>query len=130
MLGLASFAFSWSWLLVNPNPVNDSYGWHMQYLTIIGLALFGLTFAVALLADFTASRTLFRIKNTLGVASAPMEVLISLLYWSLRTVCSAGYPRLWVPSNFEGKGEVCVDIAGRISQWKVDLDFADRTLAD
>jgi len=85
-LGLASFAYSFSYLVRNPNPINDSYGWHMQYLTIIGLSLSTVTFAVGLLADLTLSKRLFNAKNALSVASAPMECLISLLYWGLRTV--------------------------------------------
>lgn len=59
----------------------------MQYLTILGLALSTLTFTVALLADITLSHRLFQLKNVLSVASAPMECLISLLYWGLRAVC-------------------------------------------
>lgn len=58
----------------------------MQYLTIIGLSLATATFAVGLLADLTGSSVLFQAKNALSVASAPMEVLISLLYWGLRAV--------------------------------------------
>ncbi|KAK3697198.1 hypothetical protein LTR37_017599 [Vermiconidia calcicola] len=58
----------------------------MQYLTIIGLSLATATFAIGLLADITMSSTLFKVKNTLSVASAPMECLISLLYWSLRAI--------------------------------------------
>ncbi|KAH9827370.1 UPF0641 membrane protein [Teratosphaeria destructans] len=85
-LGLGSFAFSFGYLVQNPNPINESYGWHLQYLTIIGLSLAALTFAVGLLADLTLSRRLFALKNTLSVASAPMECLISLLYWGLRVV--------------------------------------------
>lgn len=34
----------------------------------------------------TLSRRLFLIKNLLSVCSAPMEVLISVLYWSIRIV--------------------------------------------
>lgn len=58
----------------------------MQYLTILGLSLATATFAVGLLADITLNDTLFHVKNALSVASAPMEVLISLLYWSLQLV--------------------------------------------
>lgn len=65
---------------------NESYGWHFQYLTIIGLALSTLTFAFGLLADITLSRRLFAVKNALSVASAPIECLISILYWGLRAV--------------------------------------------
>ncbi|KXL44785.1 hypothetical protein M433DRAFT_8894 [Acidomyces richmondensis BFW] len=85
-LGLCSFAFSFGYLVWNPNPINDSYGWHLQYLTIIGLSLSAATFAVGLLADVTLSGRLFAVKNTLSVASAPMECLISLLYWGLRMI--------------------------------------------
>jgi hypothetical protein len=65
---------------------NQAYGWHFQYLTVIGLSLSTVTFAVALLADITLSRRLFLIKNILSVCSAPMEILISVLYWGLRSV--------------------------------------------
>jgi len=54
---------------------NDSYGWHFQYLTIIGLALAMLTFVFGSLADITASRRLFVVKNALSVYSAPLEIL-------------------------------------------------------
>jgi hypothetical protein len=67
---------------------NEAYGWHFQYLTVIGLALSTLTFAFALLADLTLSARLFLVKNLLSICSAPMEVLISVLYWSLRMVGS------------------------------------------
>jgi hypothetical protein len=82
--GLASFAKTFSYLVLNPNPVNDSYGWHMQYLTIIGLSLSTLTFTAGLLADITLSNRLFRVKNALSVASAPLELLISILYGTRR----------------------------------------------
>ena len=65
---------------------NEAYGWHFQYLTIIGLALATITFIFGLLADVTLSRRLFLMKNVFSFCSAPLEVLISLLYWSLRLV--------------------------------------------
>ena len=34
----------------------------------------------------TESQTLFNVKNGLSICSAPMEVLISLLYWGLRVI--------------------------------------------
>ncbi|KAJ9630998.1 hypothetical protein H2203_001526 [Taxawa tesnikishii (nom. ined.)] len=97
VLGLASFAYSFNYLVANPNQINDSFGWHMQYLTIIGLSLAASTFAVGLLADLTLSPTLFRIKNTLSIASAPMEVLISILYWALRTIDPGLVMPDWAP---------------------------------
>lgn len=69
---------------------NEAYGWHFQYLTVIGLSLSTLTFAIGLLADVTLSARLFLIKNLLSICSAPLEVLISILYWGLRVV-SARY---------------------------------------
>lgn len=66
---------------------NQSYGWHFQYLTIVGLSLTTITFIVGLFADLTLSRHLFTFKNALSVTSAPMEILITLLYWGLRSVC-------------------------------------------
>lgn len=41
---------------------------------------------MAFLADVTLSRRLFLIKNLMSVCCAPMEVLISVLYWGLRLV--------------------------------------------
>lgn len=65
---------------------NEAYGWHFQYLTVIGLSLSTVTFAVGLLADLTLSPRLFLAKNLFSICSTPMEVLISVLYWSLRLV--------------------------------------------
>jgi hypothetical protein len=65
---------------------NESYGWHFQYLTVIGLALATLTFVIGSLADITLSSRLFTIKNALSACSAPLEVLVCVLYWGLRIV--------------------------------------------
>lgn len=80
-----------------PSPSNDSYGWHLQYLTIIGLSLATLTFLTGLLADTLASPALFSVKNTLSVASAPMELLISILYWTLKLTDEALVLPDWAP---------------------------------
>lgn len=83
LLGLCSF-FACYWYLINfPTHINGSYGWHWQYLTIIGLLLATLTFSLGLLADITLSPRLFAIKNTLSLCSAPLEVVVSILYWSI-----------------------------------------------
>ncbi|CEJ56752.1 hypothetical protein PMG11_02950 [Penicillium brasilianum] len=84
--GLASFLWSFKYMHENPNQANEAYGWHFQYLTVIGLSLSTLTFIVAFLADVTLSHRLFLIKNLLSVCCAPMEVLISVLYWGLRVI--------------------------------------------
>lgn len=69
----------------------------MQYLTIIGLSLATLTFIFGLLADLTLSTRLFLAKNAFSVASAPLEVLITLLYWGLRSIDPALVLPDWAP---------------------------------
>ncbi len=94
-LGLASFSYSYNWLLTHPNHINSAYGWHFQYLTIIGLTLATTTFILGVLADVTLSPAIFKAKNVLSMCSAPMEVLVSLLYWGLRVID----PELVVPAE-------------------------------
>ncbi len=76
---------------------NDAYGWHFQYLTIIGLTLATATFAAGSLADITSSRRLFRLKNILSVIATPLEVIISTLYGSLVSVDK----ELVIPKEFQ-----------------------------
>ncbi|THC93545.1 hypothetical protein EYZ11_006972 [Aspergillus tanneri] len=85
-VGLSCFIWSFKFMHDNPNRANEAYGWHFQYLTVIGLSLSTLTFAVGLLADVTLSTRLFLVKNLFSICSTPMEVLISILYWSLHIV--------------------------------------------
>lgn len=86
VLGTTSFILSYKWLFDWPNVISESWGWHYQFLTIIGLSLALITFVIAILADITLSPKLFHIKNLLSVCSAPLEVLISILYWGLRSI--------------------------------------------
>jgi hypothetical protein len=85
---------------------NSSYGWHLQFLTIIGISISTLCFAFGFLADvlsasstsptsptdaFASSpRTLsdyfFTAKNYLSLVAAPIEIVISILYWGLRLI--------------------------------------------
>jgi len=95
---LASFAFSFRHLMITENPINDSYGWHFQFLTIIGLVLSTITFTIGLLSDITLSPALFTIKNYLTITSAPLEILISLLYWGLRAIDPKLVLPDWAPS--------------------------------
>src|SRR5262245_53374374 len=90
-LGLCSFVNSFVYLHTHPNPINQSYGWHFQYLTIIGklfaslspcrltyptlgLLIATITFTVGLAADLASSSctTLFTVKNELVLISAPV----------------------------------------------------------
>ncbi|KAH7417429.1 FAR-17a/AIG1-like protein [Cadophora sp. MPI-SDFR-AT-0126] len=86
LIGIISFSLSFRYLLEFPTFINASYGWHFQYLTILGLTVAHGTFIAGFLADLTLSPTLFLIKNTLSLCSAPLEVLISVLYWGISAV--------------------------------------------
>ena len=86
------------------NHQNLSFGWHLQFLTIIGLSLSTVTFIFGLIADLTStalskspslnsdppaialSEHLFRLKNYLALVAAPIEVTISVLYWTLKAI--------------------------------------------
>ncbi|KAI1107714.1 FAR-17a/AIG1-like protein [Jackrogersella minutella] len=81
--GILSFAASFKFLGTWETPMSAAFGGHFQFLTIIGLALALCTFVVGFLADVTLSSRLFELKNALSVCSAPLEVLISILYWGL-----------------------------------------------
>ncbi|KAF2429844.1 integral membrane protein [Tothia fuscella] len=94
---LMSFAYNFRYLYITPNPVNESYGWHFQFLTIIGLSLATLTSTTGLLSDLTLSSALFTAKNTLSITAAPINILISILYWSLRLVDPALVIPEWAP---------------------------------
>ncbi|KAK3498140.1 FAR-17a/AIG1-like protein [Neurospora crassa] len=83
LLGMVSFMASFSYLHLFPRELHLGFGGAFKFLTIIGLGLALVTFAVALLADLILSPSLFRIKNVLSVCSAPLAVLISTLYWGI-----------------------------------------------
>lgn len=81
-----SFYKSFKFLVDNPNVINESFGWHLQYLTILGLSVSTTCFTCGLLADITNSQSLFRAKNYLALVAAPIEIVISILYWGLRSI--------------------------------------------
>ncbi|KAK3996464.1 hypothetical protein QBC44DRAFT_339458 [Cladorrhinum sp. PSN332] len=83
IVGLLSYSCSFWYLQRFPSPIHDGFGGAFQFLTIIGLGLATLTSAFALLADLTLSPQLFAVKNVLAATAAPLEVLISILYWGL-----------------------------------------------
>ena len=86
LVGIISFSLSYKYLLDFPTEINASYGWHWQYLTIIGLTIAMATFIFGFLADITLSPQLFFIKNMLSLCSAPLELLISILYWGISAI--------------------------------------------
>ncbi|RKF58379.1 UPF0641 membrane protein [Erysiphe neolycopersici] len=86
LIGSLSFLFIFRLLSINHTQADGAYGWHWQYLTVIGLTASSITFLVALLADITVSTTLFSVKNKLALCTVPLEVLISVLYWGLSAI--------------------------------------------
>ena len=51
------------------------------------------TFGLGLFADITLSPQAFLLKNQLAVTTAPLEILISILYWGLSVVCRGSLRR-------------------------------------
>ncbi|KAL8991957.1 MAG: hypothetical protein Q9169_007496 [Polycauliona sp. 2 TL-2023] len=95
--GLSSFAASYKYLIDYPTLMNEAYGWHFQYLTIIGLTLSTLTFLLASLADITSSPTLFRLKTNFSILATPLSVLITTLYTALISIDKS----LVIPPEFQ-----------------------------
>jgi len=67
-------------------PVSESFGGNYQYLTILGLAASLISFCFGALADLTLVSLFFDIKNVVSTWAAPLEVLISTLYWSISLI--------------------------------------------
>ncbi|GJN77887.1 hypothetical protein PLIIFM63780_001380 [Purpureocillium lilacinum] len=86
LAGIASFIYSFYFLTIWETPFDEAYGWHFQFLTIIGLAVSLLCFLSGAVADVTGSAVLFDLKNALAVLATPLEVVISLLYWGISAV--------------------------------------------
>lgn len=81
--GIASFSASFQFLQQWETPISSAYGGHFQFLTILGLATALATFVVGAVADVSGSSALFALKNRLAIVSAPLEILITILYWGL-----------------------------------------------
>ncbi|KAM5355816.1 hypothetical protein ACJ41O_002462 [Fusarium nematophilum] len=96
ILGVASFTYNFHFLTVWDTPFSAAYGWHFQFLTIIGLTASLVAFSLGILADLTLNRTLFQAKNAVAVLATPLEVVISILYWGLRFID----PKLLMPDEF------------------------------
>ncbi|KAH7402033.1 FAR-17a/AIG1-like protein-domain-containing protein [Phaeosphaeria sp. MPI-PUGE-AT-0046c] len=84
-VGLISFYHAFN-LVDNPNQFNESFGWHLQFLTILGLSISTTCFLLGLSADVLNSPPLFLAKNYVALVAAPIEIVISILYWGLRAI--------------------------------------------
>lgn len=83
-LGTSSFAYSFYLLTTWQSSYSDSFGWYFQLLTVVGLATSLVTFSLGLAADLTLKDVFSRAKNATSVLATPLEVLIAVLYWSIR----------------------------------------------
>ncbi|KND94799.1 membrane protein [Tolypocladium ophioglossoides CBS 100239] len=97
LLGIASFGYNFYFLTTWETPFTHAYGWHFQFLTIIGLAAALVCFTLGALADLMRSPGFFHAKNAVSVLATPLEVVISVLYWGIR----ANDPELLVQDGFE-----------------------------
>ncbi|KAK6703673.1 hypothetical protein SNK04_013604 [Fusarium graminearum] len=83
-LGTSSFMFSFYLLTTWDSNYSRSFGWYFQLLTVVGLALSLVTFSLGLVADLVPANTLSKAKDAVAVLATPLEVLIAVLYWSIR----------------------------------------------
>lgn len=96
VLGTASFCYSFYWLTIWETPFSVAYGWHFQFLTIIGLLTAVMSFVFGIFADLTNIAAFFMAKNAVAVIATPLEVVISILYWSIKAID----PTLLFPDEF------------------------------
>ncbi|KAH6998091.1 FAR-17a/AIG1-like protein [Ilyonectria sp. MPI-CAGE-AT-0026] len=96
VLGVASFSYNFHFLTTWDTPFAKAYGWHFQFLTIIGLTSSLVAFAFGILADLTSVPVLFQAKNAVAVLATPLEVVISILYWGIRFIDTS----LLIPDDF------------------------------
>ncbi|CAN6600241.1 hypothetical protein TRVA0_001S08570 [Trichomonascus vanleenenianus] len=67
-------------------PITESYGSHFQYLTILGLSVALAAQVVGILSVLTGINALFKLKDTLVLLATPAEFLISIFYWTVKTI--------------------------------------------
>lgn len=68
------------------SPISKLYGGHFIFLTVWGLALSFVQSVVAAFAVFSGLRTVYALSNYLLMLSAPVELLITMLYWTINLV--------------------------------------------
>lgn len=73
-------------LLSEVSIFRDSYGGYYQFLTILGLAISLVQECVAVLAVISGLQSINYVQDILLQLTSPLEVLISILYWSIKFV--------------------------------------------
>jgi len=102
--GLLFFAESFSWLPNITNPLHNGFGGSYQFLTFIALTISTITFGVSLfLAGVSLCKQLFTLKNILSICATPLEVLVSILYWSLRAVDESFCRATWARASLHSR---------------------------
>ncbi|KAF4444157.1 hypothetical protein F53441_11215 [Fusarium austroafricanum] len=96
-LGTLSFTYSFYLLTTWESNYSDSFGWYFQLLTVIGLTLSLVTFSLGLIADLSLKDTFSNAKDNVSIVATPLEVLIAVLYWSIKF----HDPSLLMPADME-----------------------------
>ena len=96
--GFTSFVASFIYIHQAPLPMDLSkaYGGHFQFLTVLGLGVSTVAFALGIVADITLSPIIFAFKNALAFIATPANVLVAVMYWSIY----AYDRRLLMPTDF------------------------------
>lgn len=84
-----------------------------------------MTFTLGIVADLRQDARFFRWKNTLSVCVTPLEVLISFLYWGLRTVSWGSAVCYYSPPV-----EICGGRWGGEEEDKRDMGWGEGELMD
>ncbi|KAH7259099.1 FAR-17a/AIG1-like protein [Fusarium redolens] len=83
-LGTLSFSYSFYLLTTWDSAYSDSFGWYFQLLTVVGLTLSLITLSLGLIADLATHDGCSRAKDTISLLATPLEVMIAVLYWSIK----------------------------------------------
>ncbi|KAI9301072.1 FAR-17a/AIG1-like protein [Cunninghamella echinulata] len=83
------------YLYINPY-AEQAFGGHFQYLTIIGLAIATVAFAVNMVRVFSPA-SLEMLYEVVYHVATPLEAIISVLYWTMVLVD----PELLIPKDIE-----------------------------
>jgi hypothetical protein len=84
---LGVFASAYKWLFIdNSTVIRESHGSYFQHLTIIGLTVAAVAQLIGLFANLTGLRFLRTAKERVNLVAAPLEVLVSILYYSIKAI--------------------------------------------
>ncbi|KAI9593577.1 FAR-17a/AIG1-like protein [Syncephalis fuscata] len=82
-LGLALLTFPYNEMRKIDTQVSMGFGGRLTYLTIVGLTVVWLTFALSLLNDILNNKVLTFIKRALMIIGFPLQAVITTFYWGL-----------------------------------------------